>query len=108
MATDPRFLACSGPEVFIGNELLVKGALETEGGVGLMTVAVLLQNTVTAAKRLAGGYLSINKGQLAQLPIVDPRQLDRRQRRGAGKKDDRPTAENGQLQQGRRGQEVGW
>jgi methylenetetrahydrofolate dehydrogenase (NADP+)/methenyltetrahydrofolate cyclohydrolase len=24
------------------------------GGVGLMTVAVLLQNTVTAAKRLAG------------------------------------------------------
>src|SRR2546423_5537190 len=37
MATDPRFLACSGPEVFIGNELLVKGALETEGGVGLMT-----------------------------------------------------------------------
>ncbi|MDB5453189.1 MAG: Tetrahydrofolate dehydrogenase/cyclohydrolase, NAD(P)-binding domain, partial [Caulobacteraceae bacterium] len=24
------------------------------GGVGLMTVAVLLQNTVTAAKRMAG------------------------------------------------------
>jgi indolepyruvate ferredoxin oxidoreductase len=37
MATDPRFLADSGPEVFIGNELLVKGALETEGGVGLLT-----------------------------------------------------------------------
>ena len=37
MATDPRFLAESGREVFIGNELLVKGALETEGGVGLMT-----------------------------------------------------------------------
>src|ERR1700759_4614 len=34
---DPRFLADSGREVFIGNELLVKGALETEGGVGLMT-----------------------------------------------------------------------
>ena len=36
-AIDPRFLAESGREVFIGNELLVKGALETEGGVGLMT-----------------------------------------------------------------------
>ncbi|HEX8522907.1 MAG TPA: DUF6537 domain-containing protein [Tepidisphaeraceae bacterium] len=37
MAIDPRFLAESGREVFIGNELLVKGALETEGGVQLMT-----------------------------------------------------------------------
>src|SRR5437870_2088836 len=37
MATDPRFLASSGREVFIGNELLVKGALETPGGVHLMT-----------------------------------------------------------------------
>src|SRR3982751_7130051 len=37
MATDPRFLAASGREVFTGNELLVKGALETEGGVHLMT-----------------------------------------------------------------------
>src|SRR3954467_2171569 len=37
MAIDPRFLTESGREVFIGNELLVKGALETEGGVGLMT-----------------------------------------------------------------------
>src|SRR2546429_6106418 len=37
MATDPRFLAESGREVFIGNELLVKGALETEGGVHLLT-----------------------------------------------------------------------
>src|SRR5437764_445191 len=37
MAIDPRFLAESGREVFIGNELLVKGALETEGGVALMT-----------------------------------------------------------------------
>src|SRR5206468_11696469 len=34
---DPRFLASSGREVFIGNELLVKGALETEGGVALLT-----------------------------------------------------------------------
>src|SRR5947207_7853292 len=34
---DPRFLAESGREVFIGNELLVKGALETPGGVHLMT-----------------------------------------------------------------------
>jgi indolepyruvate ferredoxin oxidoreductase len=37
MATDPRFLTDSGREVFTGNELLVKGALETEGGVHLMT-----------------------------------------------------------------------
>src|SRR5215212_9789947 len=37
MPTDPRFLAESGREIFIGNELLVKGALETDGGVHLMT-----------------------------------------------------------------------
>src|ERR1700683_2592783 len=37
MATDPRFLADTGHEVFTGNELLVKGALETEGGVNLLT-----------------------------------------------------------------------
>lgn len=39
-----------------------------------------LFRTRFAAKRLAGGYLSINKGQLAQLPIVDPQQLHRQQR----------------------------
>src|ERR1700742_1442099 len=37
MAIDPRFLASSGREVFTGNELLVKGALEVEGGVHLLT-----------------------------------------------------------------------
>src|SRR5271170_4234553 len=37
MATDPRFLADSGREVFTGNELLIKGALETDGGVHLLT-----------------------------------------------------------------------
>src|SRR5579862_1732171 len=37
MATDPRFAASSGPEIFAGNELLVKGCLETEGGVHLLT-----------------------------------------------------------------------
>ena len=37
MATDPRFQASAGREVFTGNELLVKGALEAEGGVNLMT-----------------------------------------------------------------------
>src|SRR4051812_33892607 len=37
MPIDPRFLAGSGREVFTGNELLVKGALETEGGVHLLT-----------------------------------------------------------------------
>src|SRR3954447_15424467 len=37
MGIDPRFQTESGREVFIGNELLVKGCLETEGGVHLMT-----------------------------------------------------------------------
>ncbi|MDB5356535.1 MAG: Indolepyruvate ferredoxin oxidoreductase, alpha and beta subunit, partial [Phycisphaerales bacterium] len=37
MATDSRFLASAGREIFTGNELLVKGALETEGGVHLLT-----------------------------------------------------------------------
>ena len=37
MPCDPRFLAESGREVFTGNELLIKGALETEGGVHLLT-----------------------------------------------------------------------
>jgi indolepyruvate ferredoxin oxidoreductase len=37
MPIDPRFLAESGREVYIGNELLLKGALETEGGVHLLT-----------------------------------------------------------------------
>src|SRR5260221_6247384 len=37
MALDPRFLADHGREVFTGNELLVKGCLEVEGGVHLMT-----------------------------------------------------------------------
>src|SRR3954468_21755900 len=35
MAIDSRFLTASGREVFTGNELLIKGALETEGGVHL-------------------------------------------------------------------------
>jgi indolepyruvate ferredoxin oxidoreductase len=37
MSIDPRFMTQSGREVFIGNELLVKGCLETEGGVHLLT-----------------------------------------------------------------------
>src|ERR1700722_19601544 len=37
MATDPRYSSSSGKEVFTGNELLVKGALEVEGGVHLLT-----------------------------------------------------------------------
>ena len=37
MATDPRFLAESGREVFTGNELLIKGVLEVDGGVHLLT-----------------------------------------------------------------------
>lgn len=37
MAIDPRLERASGWEVLSGNELLVKGALETEGGVAFMT-----------------------------------------------------------------------
>jgi indolepyruvate ferredoxin oxidoreductase len=37
MATDPRYLANTGREIFTGNELLIKGALEVEGGVNLLT-----------------------------------------------------------------------
>src|ERR1700710_1860024 len=37
MALDPRFLAGSGRDVYTGNELLVKGCLEVEGGVHLLT-----------------------------------------------------------------------
>src|SRR5437764_1343477 len=37
MALDPRFLAGGGRDVFTGNELLVKGCLEVDGGVHLMT-----------------------------------------------------------------------
>ncbi len=36
MKVDPRFLTSEGLEVFTGNELLIKGALETEGGVHLL------------------------------------------------------------------------
>ncbi|MBH05671.1 MAG: indolepyruvate ferredoxin oxidoreductase [Phycisphaeraceae bacterium] len=37
MKTPPRFCKEAGREVFTGNELLVKGALETEGGIHLLT-----------------------------------------------------------------------
>ena len=37
MRIDPRFLTGSGREVFNGNELLVKGCLEVEGGIHLLT-----------------------------------------------------------------------
>jgi indolepyruvate ferredoxin oxidoreductase len=37
MAIDPRFLRPHGAEVLNGNELLIKGCLETEGGVQLYT-----------------------------------------------------------------------
>jgi indolepyruvate ferredoxin oxidoreductase len=36
-AIQPKFLRDSGQDVFNGNELLVKGALEAEGGIHLMT-----------------------------------------------------------------------
>jgi len=36
MKTERRFLTDGGTEIFTGNELLVKGALETEGGVHLL------------------------------------------------------------------------
>jgi len=37
MSVDPRFLQAEGVEVFTGNELLLKGALEAEGGTHLLT-----------------------------------------------------------------------
>ncbi len=37
MKVDPRFLKEDGAEVFTGNELLLKGALEAEGGTHLLT-----------------------------------------------------------------------
>lgn len=37
MAIDPRFVRNAGVEVFNGNELLVKGCLEVEGGIHLCT-----------------------------------------------------------------------
>ena len=37
MKVDPRFLKDGGAEVFTGNELLIKGALEVDGGVHLLT-----------------------------------------------------------------------
>lgn len=37
MRVDPRFLQEAGAEVFTGNELLIKGALEAEGGTHLLT-----------------------------------------------------------------------
>jgi indolepyruvate ferredoxin oxidoreductase len=37
MKIDPRFLKEDGAEVFTGNELLIKGALEAEGGTHLLT-----------------------------------------------------------------------
>src|ERR1700679_1478880 len=37
MRIDPRFLVESGTEIFSGAELLLKGCMETSGGVGLVT-----------------------------------------------------------------------
>ena len=37
MKVDPRFLKETGAEVYTGNELLIKGALEVDGGVHLLT-----------------------------------------------------------------------
>src|SRR6476660_790152 len=37
MRIDPRFLVESGTEIFTGSELLLKGCLETPGGVALLT-----------------------------------------------------------------------
>lgn len=37
MKIDPRFIQDSGPAIFTGNEAMVKGALETKGGVHLLT-----------------------------------------------------------------------
>ena len=87
MAIDPRFLAESGREVFTGNELLVKGALETEGGVHLLTgypgspvagffdvlgdiARLLKKNGVRAfqANNEALGGAAVNGSQMAAVP----------------------------------------
>ncbi|MHC4982933.1 MAG: FAD-dependent oxidoreductase [Planctomycetota bacterium] len=36
MSVEPRFLTAEGPQIFTGSELLLKGALEVEGGVHLL------------------------------------------------------------------------
>ncbi|HOD80073.1 MAG TPA: glutamate synthase small subunit [Phycisphaerae bacterium] len=36
MKVDPRFLRAEGPEIFTGNELVIKGALEADGGTHLL------------------------------------------------------------------------
>ncbi len=36
MKVDPRFLTSEGPEIFTGSELMLKGALEADGGVHLL------------------------------------------------------------------------
>jgi indolepyruvate ferredoxin oxidoreductase len=75
MKIDPRFLLESGVEIFGGSELLLKGCLETPGGVGLLTgypgspvagffdachdIAPLLQEKGVCAKMANNEALSI-------------------------------------------------
>jgi len=75
MKTDPRFLLESGSEIFGGSELLLKGCLETPGGVALLTgypgspvagffdachdIAPLLQENGVCAKMANNEALSI-------------------------------------------------
>jgi hypothetical protein len=69
-AWDDRGLAL-GVQVFAASEFRV----DPRHVVALLNSKLLtyLFRTRFAAKRLAGGYMAINKGQLARLPIVLPR-----------------------------------
>ena len=67
MPIDPRLLASSGWEVFTGNELIIKGILETEGGVGLFTGYLTGQafyDHVRIERMLFDGVLDPVEGEL--------------------------------------------
>jgi adenine-specific DNA-methyltransferase len=70
-AWDDRGLAL-GVQVFAASDLRV----DPQYLLAILNSKLLtyLFRTRYAAKRLAGGYLAINKGQLARLPIVVPRE----------------------------------
>jgi indolepyruvate ferredoxin oxidoreductase len=83
MRIDPRFLVESGTEIFTGSELLLKGCLETPGGVGLLTgypgspvagffdscrdIAELLREKGVAAKMANNEALSVAMVNGAQM-----------------------------------------
>lgn len=65
MNTDARFTAESGREIYAGHELVIKGALETDGGIALLTgwrvrpVAGILDGCRSLASLLSGGGMVV-------------------------------------------------